>query len=81
MAASLKRKRSTLTKLGIDALSLVDKRVLVRVDFNVPFKKVRPLPRATRHACQFCIKRVTARALLRAVAAGAAGCHHQHAAY
>ena len=39
-AASGKRKRSALTKLGVDALTLANQRVLIRVDFNVPFKKV-----------------------------------------
>jgi hypothetical protein len=41
VGGALKRKRSTLTKLGLDALSLAGQRVLIRVDFNVPFKKVR----------------------------------------
>ncbi len=39
-AGAAKRKRSALTKLGLDALSLTNQRVLIRVDFNVPFKKV-----------------------------------------
>jgi hypothetical protein len=39
-ASTLKRKRSALTKLGVDALNLTNQRVLIRVDFNVPFKKV-----------------------------------------
>jgi 3-phosphoglycerate kinase len=40
MSSDLKRKRSNLTKAGILGQELAGKRVLVRVDFNVPFKGV-----------------------------------------
>ena len=40
--------KSALTKLGLTSLPVADKRVLIRVDFNVPFKKVRVLACGTR---------------------------------
>ena len=44
-AAVTKRSRSrafsTMNKLGIADVTLADKRVLMRVDFNVPFSNVR----------------------------------------
>jgi 3-phosphoglycerate kinase len=34
---------SSMKKLAVNAVSLAHKRVLMRVDFNVPFKDVRAL--------------------------------------
>lgn len=44
---------ASLAKLGIDKLNVAGKRVLVRVDFNVPFKKVRLRASESIHVAAF----------------------------